>query len=173
MQVDFTTSAEMHRTVVNHGVDEELDIMKRTYDGIEDLLNRTSQTIAATVPPQYSLDLNVIFFPQIGFLISMPVDPETMSGSYEGGDTDEQRWDRIFSTGSRVYYKEFRMRELDQTLGDMYAVICGTMVRLCLIAYSSVLVCRQRDRDHTRPRSESITLREHAEQHFGYLRRAG
>ena len=105
--------------------------MKRTYDGIEDLLNRISQSIAATVPPQYGLDLNVIFFPQIGFLISMPVDPETRSGKYEGGDTDDQRWDRIFTTGSRVYYKDFRMRELDETLGDMYAVICGMLVKLC------------------------------------------
>ena len=125
LKVDFITSAEMHRTVVNRGVDEELDIMKQTYDGIEDLLNRTSQTIAATVPLQYSLDLNVIFFPQIGFLISMPVNPRTGKGNYQGGDTEEQRWDFIFSTGSRVYYKDFRMRELDDTLGDMYAVICG------------------------------------------------
>ena len=122
------SSAEMHRTVVNPGVDEQLDIMKQTYDGIEDLLNQTSQTIAASIPQQFGLDLNVIFFPQIGFLISMPVDLETGRGNYEGGDTDEQKWDRIFSTGSRVYYKDFRMRELDDTLGDMYAVICGMLV---------------------------------------------
>ena len=117
----------MHRTVVKPGVDEELDAMKQTYNGIEDLLNRTSQAIAATVPQQYSLDLNVIFFPQIGFLISMPIDLESGRGNYEGDDRDEQRWERIFSTGSRVYYKDFRMRELDETLGDMYAVICGSL----------------------------------------------
>lgn len=115
----------MHRTVVNAGVDVELDTMKRTYDGIEDLLNKTSQTIAADVPPEYSLDLNVIFFPQIGFLISMPINPQTGRANYEGGDVEDRQWDRIFSTGSRVYYKDFRMRELDETLGDMYAVICG------------------------------------------------
>ena len=130
----------MHRTVVNRGVDEELDIMKQTYDGIEDLLNRISQTIAATVPLEYSLDLNVIFFPQIGFLISMPVDPETGKGNYQGGDTEEQRWDFIFSTGSRVYYKDFRMRELDETLGDMYAVICGKMCSRCRILNAHILV---------------------------------
>ena len=117
----------MHRTVVNAKVDEELDNIKQTYNGVEDLLNRTSQSIAATIPPQYSLDLNVIFFPQIGFLISLPIDPESGNGNYEGGDTDEQRWDRIFSTSSRVYYKDYRMRELDDTLGDMYAIICGRL----------------------------------------------
>lgn len=117
----------MHRTVVNAKVDEELDNIKQTYNGVEDLLNRTSQSIAATIPPQYSLDLNVIFFPQIGFLISLPIDPESRKGNYEGGDKDEERWDRIFSTSSRVYYKDYRMRELDETLGDMYATICGRL----------------------------------------------
>lgn len=145
-QVDFPSSAEMvgayhdwlrilgnvdvangaqHRTVVKPGIDEELDAMKQTYDGIEDLLNKTSQSIAETIPAQYSLDLNVIFFPQIGFLISIPIDPETGRGNYEGPEADGGGWDRIFSTKSRVYYKDFRMRELDETLGDLYAVICG------------------------------------------------
>ncbi len=131
LKVDFPSSAEMHRTVVNAGVDAELDTMKRTYDGIEDLLNKTSRTIAADVPPEYSLDLNVIFFPQIGFLISMPINPHTGRVNYEGGAVEDRQWDRIFSTGSRVYYKDFRMRELDETLGDMYAIICGMPVALC------------------------------------------
>lgn len=117
----------MHRTVVNQGIDDELDAMKQTYDGIEDLLNQTSKNIAATVPAQYSLDLNVIFFPQIGFLISIPLEQNANRGNYEGGDSEEDRWDRIFSTSSRVYYKDFRMRDLDETLGDMYAIICGKL----------------------------------------------
>ncbi|KAL8953445.1 MAG: hypothetical protein Q9222_000692 [Ikaeria aurantiellina] len=104
--------------------------MKQTYDGIEDLLNKTSHNIAETVPAQYSLDLNVIFFPQIGFLISIPIDPETGRGNYEGPDSDNGGWDRIFSTKSRVYYKDFRMRELDETLGDMYAVICDKEIEI-------------------------------------------
>ena len=115
----------MHRTVVNPGIDEELDRMKRAYDGIEDLLNRTSHDIAASVPRQYNLELNVIFFPQIGFLISMPIDPATGAASYEGGSDDASRWDHIFSTATRVYFKDSRMRELDDTLGDLYALICG------------------------------------------------
>ena len=125
LKIDFPSSAEMHRTVVNPGVDAELDDMKRAYDGIEDLLNQSSQTIAASIPAEYGLDLNVIFFPQIGFLISMPVNGATGRASYEGGDMPDQQWDRIFCTETRVYYKDFRMRELDDTLGDMYAVICG------------------------------------------------
>ena len=116
----------MHRTVVNTSVSDELDNMKRTYDGTEDLLNLISQEIAATIPVIYNIVLNVIFFPQIGFLISIPMNPDTGRGDWEGGEIEHQRWDRIFSTATRVYYKDFRMRELDERLGDMYAVICGT-----------------------------------------------
>lgn len=125
----------VQRTVVNVGVDDELDAMKRIYDGIEDLLNETSQNIAATVPLEFSLDLNVIFFPQIGFLISIPLDPETGSGNYQGGE--QSPWDRIFSTASRVYYKDYRMRELDETLGDIYATICGKLTFLPFILDST------------------------------------
>ena len=113
----------MHRTVVKSGVDDRLDEMKRTYAGVEDLLNQTSLNIADSIPAQYSLDLNVIFFPQIGFLISMPVDPSTGLSNYHG--EEGQEWEQLFSTASRVYYKDYRMVELDQTFGDIYAQICG------------------------------------------------
>ena len=115
----------MHRTVINAGVDLDLDEMKRSYDGLDDLLNQTSLQVAATVPAIYDLDLNVIFFPQIGFLISIPNNPATGRGDYEGGVEEGRRWDRIFSTPSRIYYKDTRMRGLDHEFGDIYAVICG------------------------------------------------
>ncbi|KAL6718082.1 chaperone ATPase hsp78 [Lecanora helva] len=129
-QVDFQSSAEMHRTVINAGVDPELDSMKRDYDGLEDLLNHTSHQIAATVPTVYNLDLNVIFFPQIGFLISIPNNPVTGRGDYEGGATEDQRWKQVFSTTLRAYYKDARMLALDTSCGDMYASVCEKEIEI-------------------------------------------
>ena len=123
--VDFPTSAEMHRTVVLHGVNDDLDEMKRVYAGIEDLLNQTSQDIAKHIPRNFSLDMNVIFFPQIGFLISMPID-----SAYTGGAENQGLWERIFSTENRIYYKDFRMYELDDHFGDMYANICDKEIEI-------------------------------------------
>ena len=111
--------------MINAGVNLELDERKRSYNGLEDLLNHTSHQIAATIPAVYKLDLNVIFFPQIGFLISIPNNPSTGRGDYEGGELEDQRWDRIFSTPLRIYYKDARMRALDEQFGDIYAEICG------------------------------------------------
>lgn len=120
-------SAEQHRTVVKAGVYADLDDMKRTYDGMEDLLSNISKAISATIPPEHSLDLNVIFFPQIGFLITMPAVLRDREGAYAGGKGGEEPWDLIFSTAVRHYYKDSRMRELDAEIGDIYASICGTL----------------------------------------------
>ncbi|TKA64558.1 hypothetical protein B0A49_08259, partial [Cryomyces minteri] len=86
--VDFEESTQQHRTVVKTGVDEELDNMKRTYDGIDNLLSEVARHIAEGVPSDLRSDLNVIYFPQIGFLVAMMLDEETGCGVYEGGIAD-------------------------------------------------------------------------------------
>lgn len=118
----------MHRTVVLPHVDEDLDEMKRQYDGLEDMLNHLSREIGQTIPERYALNLNVIFFPQIGFLISMPINPVTETVDYRGAEGEE--WREVFHTADRVYFKDFRMEELDNTVGDIYADICGKFRRL-------------------------------------------
>ena len=139
--IDFPESVETRRAVVRRGVNDELDEIKRIYDGLEDLLNQASQDIARHIPPNFSLDMNAIFFPQIGFLISMPID-----SVYKGGAGNEGPWDRIFSTESRIYYKDFRMYELDDHFGDIYATICNKEIEIThelavdILRYEDMLV---------------------------------
>ena len=116
----------MHRTVVNPGIDEDLDRLKRNYNGMEDMLNLTSRDVATTIPKKFNLELNIIFFPQIGFLISVLVDFEVGGTSYHDSAQRSLRWEHMFSTSTRAYYKDARMRDLDETWGDVYGVICGT-----------------------------------------------
>lgn len=139
--------------MVRRGIDDELDNMKQTYDGVDDLLSRTARAVASTVPEHFSLDLNVIFFPQIGFLISMPLDAETGAGTYEGQDDEVGPWDKMFTTGVRAYYKDFRMREMDDTFGDMYALICGTYSPVELSGYTKKI--RQGNRNSSRTCTKS------------------
>ena len=114
---------ENHRTVVKHGVNKDLDHMKRSYNGMEDMLNEVSKEIASTI--SYRAEINVIFFPQIGFLISVPMDPQSGSAGFERNVIPQQAWERIFYSAGRGYYKDDRMRDLDETWGDVYAIICG------------------------------------------------
>ena len=128
--MDFPESHEVHRTVVLPGVDDALDEMKRQYNGLEDMLNHLSREIGQGIPADFAVDMNVIFFPQIGFLISMPINPITETVDYRGGEDED--WTEIFHTAERMYFKDYRMNELDETIGDIYADICG---KLALDAY--------------------------------------
>ncbi|TKA68935.1 hypothetical protein B0A49_05342, partial [Cryomyces minteri] len=126
--VDFEESTQQHRTVVKTGVDEELDNMKRTYDGIDNLLSEVARHIAEGVPSDLRSDLNVIYFPQIGFLVAMVLDEETGCGVYEGGIADP--WERMFTTGNCVYYKNKEVSEMDAHFGDIYGLICDKEIEI-------------------------------------------
>ena len=127
--IDFKTSAEKQRTVVKVGVDDALDELKRLDDGLEDLLCQVYRDIADTTPVGPDLGMDVLFIPQIGFLISILMDNDTGQALFEG-DVGERGWERIFSTSNAVFYKDQRMREFDETFGDVYAMICDREIEI-------------------------------------------
>ncbi|KAH9865563.1 hypothetical protein J1614_009148 [Plenodomus biglobosus] len=94
--IDLNKSAEESRTVILPGVDEELDQMKRTLDGLDSLLNEVAAKLSEKMPSDLRATLNVIYFPQIGFLVTVPVDLSTGAGIYDG--SFEDRWERMFAT---------------------------------------------------------------------------
>ncbi|KAL2835892.1 muts domain V-domain-containing protein [Aspergillus pseudoustus] len=138
--VDSESSDEQGRTVVKSGVDRELDRLKDSYDGLDSLLKRVAIEIAATIPASFDIDVNVIYFPQLGFNIAIPLanDGEV---AYEG-----EGWELMFSTENRAYFKDFRMREMDERLGDIYGLICEKEIEIVydlaqrVLQYDKVLV---------------------------------
>ncbi|KAK2795607.1 hypothetical protein FQN50_009713 [Emmonsiellopsis sp. PD_5] len=142
VHVDLQSSIEEHRTVVKPRVDRELDDLKETYNGMDSLLNQVAVNIATTIPEGLRNDLNVIYFPQLGFNIAMPLD-ELGRAVYDGG---EERWDQVFTTENRIYFKDFRMREMDERLGDIYGLICEKEIEIVyemaqkVLQYETMLV---------------------------------
>lgn len=126
--VDFEASKEHRRTVVRPGVDAELDQMKHTYDGIEPLLHEVTERLAKSVPVELDAKINVIFFPQIGFLIACAIDPETGATIFAGPEHDP--WERMFVTEMSSYHKNGVMRELDEHFGDIYGRICDKEIEI-------------------------------------------
>ena len=131
----------MHRTVIAVGIDPDLDQLRYAYDGMDHLLNRVSREIASEVPETLQMELRVIFFPQIGFLISLPLNKEIGRPLYAGEVKGAETWDPVFTSFERQYFKEARMRDLDGTWGDVYASICGEQYFVRL-DYKSVTVSR-------------------------------
>ncbi|KAM0722978.1 hypothetical protein Q7P37_001176 [Cladosporium fusiforme] len=126
--VDFTVSQEQRRTIVQAGVDDALDEAKRAYDGIENLLSQAAEHVANEVPANLDSKVNVIFFPQIGFLISIRLSELTGTGVFEG--TDQDPWEKMFSTEANAYYKSNLMGQLDQQFGDVYAHVCDKEIEI-------------------------------------------
>ncbi|RDL41993.1 p-loop containing nucleoside triphosphate hydrolase [Venustampulla echinocandica] len=129
--VDFQKSADQHRTGVLQGVDAELDGMKRTYDGMESLLTEAHDQLLADQPEwAFQYIQNCIFFPQLGFLTVVHLDPQTGRGKYEGEGTENDSWDKMFVSKDLGYYKNLRMRELDSHFGDLYGMICDKEIEI-------------------------------------------
>ena len=106
--------------VVKRNVDEQLDGLKRIYDGMNSMLSEVAKTISETLPDDVATKLNVIYFPQLGYLIVIPLNPQNGESEFMMHD-----WEFQFSTATSFYYKSPQMREMDGYFGDMHGLICG------------------------------------------------
>lgn len=108
------------------GVDPELDNIKHTYDGMDNLLTEVATVLSNSVPDWAREHIrNCIFFPQLGFLTVVPINEDGVA-LYEGqGLAADSMWERMFSTEEMCYYKNKHMHQMDEYFGDMYGMICG------------------------------------------------
>lgn len=124
--IDFQQSKEARRICVLPHVDPGLDELKRNYDGLEHFLNQVATHLIAEVPEWARPYVkNCIFYPQIGFLTVVSLDPDTGRGKYEGEGHKGDTWESMFVTDGKIYYKNLRMKELDMQYGDLYCMIVG------------------------------------------------
>ncbi|KAJ5677190.1 DNA mismatch repair protein MutS core [Penicillium maclennaniae] len=140
--VDIDNSEEQGRTVVKQGLDRELDKMKDRYDGLNSLLKAVAIEIATAIPAELDIEVNVIYFPQLGFNIAIALN-DRREPAYSGAIGD---WELVFTTETRAYFKDFRMRELDIKLGDIYGLICEKEIEIVydlaqrVLQYENVLI---------------------------------
>ncbi|KAL9547867.1 hypothetical protein MBANPS3_005963 [Mucor bainieri] len=142
--IDFGASKAETRIIVKKGVDSELDILREEYEKLDDTLLRVSQEIGATLPIGLSAALNVVYFPQLGYLITLPqYHLQRNSGwssagsSYCDSSNITEHYQRNlpgfelqFSTADNLYYKNDKTKELDATLGDLHAMIADREIEI-------------------------------------------
>ncbi|KAI8907567.1 muts domain V-domain-containing protein [Powellomyces hirtus] len=136
--VDFDVSLSEARFVVKPHVDEELDEMKRTYHGLDDLLSEVAHEISGIIPREFVTSLNVIYFPQLGYLITVPL----KEGMTEQEDFAIDGLFFQFCTSNTVYYKSDRMFELDENLGDIHSIIVDREIELMQKLQETILEYR-------------------------------
>ncbi|KAI8852164.1 muts domain V-domain-containing protein [Chytridium lagenaria] len=89
------------------------------YHGMDDLLSLAAREVVHTVPPKYARTLNVIYFPQLGYLITLPFD----DNMEEESDFEIPGLFYQFCTESSVFFKSEEMYEMDRTIGDIHSMI--------------------------------------------------
>ncbi|KAF9200860.1 MutS protein msh5 [Haplosporangium sp. Z 27] len=105
--LDFDESVIEGRCVVKINVDEELDRMRHTYHGLDSFLSEIAKEISLTIPSNFTSTINVIYFPQLGYLITVPKNPDWKTDQ----DFCLEGLSYQFSTESTVYYKNEAMRD--------------------------------------------------------------
>ena len=125
--INFEESKNFGKIVVNLGVDEELDKMQSLYMDLPDFLLQVAQEIyrdeqlANLIPDE---GLNVVYFPQLGFLTVIPNVPAIIS-QFPLIDMEEgKEWLLIFSSEKSLFMKNTKMNMMDASIGDVYGDIC-------------------------------------------------
>jgi DNA mismatch repair protein MSH5 len=71
MQINFDESTAAGKIVIRHDLDETLDQMKWTYANLEPYLANVKIEIPDYFPASAAKALNIVYFPQLGFLLSV------------------------------------------------------------------------------------------------------
>ncbi|KAJ7784480.1 DNA mismatch repair protein MutS [Mycena metata] len=140
--IDWEESANAGRVCVRPNIDEELDNRKHVYHGIDAVLSKVAEQICQTVPPDYASSLNIVYFPQLGFLICVPMLEEWKTPE---GIKVIDGWSFQFSSEcvlsrrvvalptlhrSHVYFKSQEMTDMDIHIGDLHPSIVDREIEI-------------------------------------------
>ncbi|KAI7850915.1 DNA mismatch repair protein MutS [Circinella umbellata] len=121
--LDFNQSKMEGRIVVKNDYNIELDALRETYAGLDGTLLAVSQEMSRCMSPHVAPLCNVVYFPQLGYLITLP--------TYLEHSIDPQwGFEPQFTTAENLYFKDGKTRELDETLGDIHAMIIDKEIEL-------------------------------------------
>ncbi|PCH37347.1 hypothetical protein WOLCODRAFT_167438 [Wolfiporia cocos MD-104 SS10] len=135
--IDWEESTNAGRVCVRPRIDDELDNLRRIYHGIDSVLSKVAQQISATVPPDYATSLNVVYFPQLGFLICIPMLDEWQG---EEGIKVLEGWSFQFSSELHVFFKSQEMHDMDAHIGDLHSSIVDREIEIVQYLLEKILV---------------------------------
>ncbi|KAJ3876937.1 DNA mismatch repair protein MutS [Lentinula edodes] len=135
--IDWEESTEARRICVRPHIDEELDNRKHVYHGIDTVLSKVAERISRIIPSDYASSLNIVYFPQLGFLICVPMQEEWRT---EVGVQVIDGWSFQFSSESHVYFKSQEMHDMDAHIGDLHSLIVDREIEIIQALLEEILV---------------------------------
>ncbi|KAI0688883.1 DNA mismatch repair protein MutS [Earliella scabrosa] len=128
--IDWEESTTAGRVCVRPRIDEELDNLKHIYNGIDAVLSKVAEQVSATIPPGYTPSLNVVYFPQLGFLICIPMQ-------------DEWRTEAGISVLDGWSFQSQEMHDMDVHIGDLHPAIVDREIEIIQALQEKILVYDQ------------------------------
>lgn len=114
-----------NRVVVKPAIDPKLDHYKHQYNQIENLLRQTANRLSQDLPDIYAFAIDTAYVPQIGFLVKVDLAPESGEPVYIS-----ESWIFQFQTDQHAFFKAPEVKELDETYGDLYTLICDIEIEI-------------------------------------------
>lgn len=138
--INFDEAKSQKYCSVRHGVDTELDALKRQYDGMNSFLTAVVNRVAEDLPAwarQYIQ--SCVFLPQLGFLTIVEQEFQLENDIFNGESINDNSWKKSFTHKGTTYYKNRHMEDLDRHHGDMYSKISGKFHNaLCNHDYANI-----------------------------------
>ncbi|GAA6004146.1 hypothetical protein JCM10207_002453 [Rhodosporidiobolus poonsookiae] len=123
------SSLQKGRVCVRPGVDADLDEWRRMLSGLPHLLSKVAISIASALPAALAdsiAELSVVYFPQLGYLITIPYEPDAV----DAGKYGEVGWDFQFVTEMNAYFKNDKCYDLDKHVGDLNSFITDKEIEI-------------------------------------------
>ncbi|CAO3634182.1 unnamed protein product [Cunninghamella blakesleeana] len=121
--ISFDESKSEGRIIIKSGLYEDLDTLHIKYNCLDDYLLQVAQEISSKLPSTIGAFLNVIYFPQLGYIITLPKTKVSRTDHPLGFELQ-------FTTSEYYYYKNEKTNELDETLGDIHAMIVDREIEI-------------------------------------------
>ena len=119
-------------------VHPDLDRLCERYHSLPDFLSSVVSRIASRVSDPAISTLNVVYFPQLGFLVTIP-----LRGGRTASGVQEPGFDLQFATERVAYFKEESTRALDSEIGDVYADMVDREIEIVRILVDQITPHRQ------------------------------
>ena len=116
--IDIAAS-QSGRVIVKWGVDADLDRHKEAYEGLRSFLDAVAKTVAQDLHP-FAYALSVDYYPQLGYFVTIGI---SYFNDHLTTNLPNPSYQYQFKSDEKLFYKNARMRELDEQYGDIYSAI--------------------------------------------------
>ncbi|GAV50260.1 hypothetical protein ZYGR_0U01160 [Zygosaccharomyces rouxii] len=127
--IDLETSKETKSITIRDGVDSRLDHCRNVYNSLETILCSVAKDAEITILNSLvgqgidtdAIDeslVNAVYIPQLGYMVTLEIGFEQAEWI-----SQDLQWDEIFRTETNIYYKNYRVNELDNEFGDVHTLI--------------------------------------------------